>query len=409
MAEFKALLFGYSYALLAAPASPLLRAGFKVNLLCPHHPNIHSNHLTLMTVPKDLLVNKAAELASSNQYNLVVIGDDYCMDDVLSSDIPTELKLKLLPVASSDNFRHLFSKCILSEILLAAHISTPEFVICHSRDELYDGARLIKFPLFIKVDKSGGGNGVYECNSIKDILDKAENLLYPLLLQKKVDGNIVDLTAFYQNGHLIYFTYSIFHKTVGGPFGASSVRIYTQLGHIPEDVFIEMRKLGIALGADGFINVTCIECLLTGKRYFIEADARPNVWVDHSKYIGNDASVAIKQYFLNGERLCYPQEINLDFPASKFICYVDRLSTWDLVFNRYSAWNSFDTGRDAYLYILNRVGYRPHFLRRLCKSLLYQSDLSLRIFCVRHLKKYIPQPYWQKTRDFYRKIFHIKI
>jgi hypothetical protein len=401
-----ALIFGYSYALLAAPASLLVRSGFKIDLLCPHHHHINTSDWVEIAFPKHLLVSNAIDLLSSKKYDLVVIGDDYCMGDIIDSNIPIELKLKLLPVISSNHFEHLFSKCALSKILREAGIPTPEFFICHSQEELIEGAKKIGFPLFMKVDRSGGGCGVFECANNEELLRQCLSFSYPLLLQKKVEGNIVDMTAFYQNGCLIDFSYSVFYKTVGGPFGASSVRGYIQLGCLPKEIFSELERLGIALGAHGFVNITCMESLDLGKRYFIEADMRPNVWVDHGKYIGNDGAQNIYQYFLNGRHLSYPQAVNPLYPKSKLISYADRLAFYELLFNRYGCWGSFNSSKDVYSYILRRVGYKPYFIRNAFRSLGYHADLNLRLLCSRYLKQYLPRSFWEKARKLYRHYFH---
>ena len=406
MANSNALLFGYSYALLAAPASLLVRAGFKVDLICPHHQHIQTSQWVDISAPENLLVSKAIELLDSKKYHLVIVGDDYCMADIVDSSLPIELKLKLLPVVSSANFDHLFSKCSLSKILLEAGIATPDFEICRSLSDLTEGAKKIGYPLFIKVDRSGGGCGVFECANNKDLLEKSINLSYPLLLQKKIEGRIVDMTAFYQNGRLIDFSYSVFYKTVGGPFGASSVRRYTQIAYLPKEIFMELERLGFVLGAHGFANITCMEDHITGQKYFIEADMRPNVWVDHARYIGNDPAKAIAQYFAEGQPLSLPQVINPLYPQSKLVSYADRLTLIDLILNRYECWGSFASRKHAFKYILARVGYRQDTIKICYQSRIYQLDLIIRLLCSRHLKPLLPQSFWKSARSQYRRIFH---
>lgn len=406
MTNFNALLFGYSYALLAAPASLLVRAGFKVDLICPHHQHVKTSQWVDISAPKNLLVSQAINLLGSKKYHLVIVGDDYCMADIVDSNLPIELKVKLLPVVSNENLEHLFSKCALSKILLAAGISTPEFEICNSLGDLTEHAKKIGFPLFIKVDRSGGGCGVFECANNKELLEKSTNLPYPLLLQRKIEGSIVDMSAFYQNGRLIDFSYSVFYKTVGGPFGASSVRQYTQIAYLPIEVFIELERLGIALGAHGFANITCMEDCITGQRYFIEADMRPNVWADHSKYIGNDLAKAIGQYFLKGQILLLPLVINPLYPQSKLVSYADRLTLMDLMLNRYECWESFHSKKHALSYILARAGYRQQILKILYESGTYHLDLIIRLLCSRYLKPHFPKTFWQSMRILYRRIFH---
>jgi ligand-binding SRPBCC domain-containing protein len=50
--------------------------------------------------------------------------------------------------------------------------------------------------------------------------------------------------------------------------------------------------------AHGFVNIGYIETK-NNKRYFFEADMRPNAWINYSRFIHNDLAIKIKHYFLN--------------------------------------------------------------------------------------------------------------
>lgn len=365
-------------------------------------------------------------------YDVVILGGDDCIAEILDSDLTDEIKLKLLPVQATENFIHLYSKCGLSKVLQGSSVPTPAFAICNGPDELITAADQVGYPLFMKVDRSGGGDDVYECQSAQELMHKALNLPYPLLLQKKIAGKTVDLTSFYQNGKLVSFSYALFHKSIRGKFGPSSVRRYTQIGALPAQICKELNALGQILGANGFANVTCIECASTGKRYYIEADMRPNVWVDYGKYVGNDAAAYFKDYFEDGMVMSELPKVNSQLPISRLVPFVARLSIGEILFNRYSAWEFFDSpqkmfdhiaGRvraGAYAYLLKSKNralpyyYRvidcitPWLSKATYAKLAYQMDLGLRLFCSQHLKPLVPKSMWRSCAHIYQRILRKK-
>lgn len=282
------------------------------------------------------LVNLLPEALSKFNYDLIVIGDDETLLDIANSSLSLDLKQQVLPISSLDGLRHLYSKIGLSKILKKFGIKTPNYQIANSEAEviaLSDGAH---YPLLLKIDSSGGGGGVFLCNSKKDLFSHLKSYVYPLLLQDFIDGDLLDLSAFYQNGQLIYFTYSKFERTTGGKFGPSSVRSYKQLATVPKEIFEELQGLGTALNAHGFVNISAIHSKEDNKNYYFEADMRPNVWVDYGKHIGNDAAIALKNYFYEGTPLKYPQTLNPDFPNSILIPYILRLSFFELIMNKHN-------------------------------------------------------------------------
>lgn len=412
----------------AAPIPLLKRAGFEIDLICPGHIDFDAQSISLIAPIEDSLVQTAAHQVQKQHYDVVILGGDDCIAEILDSDLADEIKLKLLPVQHAENLIHLYSKCGLSKILQGSVVPTPAFAICNRPDELITAADQIGYPLFMKVDRSGGGDDVYECQSAQELTRKVVNLPYPLLLQKKIVGKTVDLTSFYQHGKLVFFSYALFHKSIRGEFGPSSVRRYTQIGALPAQIYQELNALGQILGANGFANVTCIECASTGKRYFIEADMRPNVWVDYGKYVGNDAATYFKDYFEAGKVMSKPPKINSHFPISRLVPFVARLSFGEILFNRYSAWEFFDSPQKMFEHIAGRVRagayayllkskdcvlpycYRaidcitPWLSKATYAKLPYQIDLGLRLFCSQHLKPLVPKSFWRSCAQIYQRI-----
>ena len=215
----------------------------------------------------------------------------------MNSDLSAEEKIELLPIQTIKNLDHIYSKIGLSRIFQEFGINTPEFCIAKDKFELQQSVESLGYPVLVKVDSSGGGFGVFECSSNGDIevlLNKLQT--YPVLLQKKIQGVELHLSGFYQNSKLIHFSCSRIER-VNGKFGASALRTYVQIAHLKKEIFDELDLLGMALGANGFVNIACIQSDHDQKRYFIEADMRPNAWVDFSKYFGDDPAVQIKNFF----------------------------------------------------------------------------------------------------------------
>lgn len=382
--------------------SILARAGFEIDYIHKKALKEHSMTARLLPLVNGCLVFTAAEAVSNFKYDLVVPADDECIGDILDSNLTIELKKRLLPVVNEESFQHLYSKCGLSQVLSASSVETPPFSICNTTDDIEHAALKIGFPLLIKIDRSGGGSGVFECSSLTELHSKAKNLRFPLLLQKKIEGTTIDLTAFYQNGQLVHFTYSKFIKSIRGQFGPSSFREYTQIGVLPSNVFQQLQELGTALGANGFVNATSIECSETNRRYIFEADMRPNVWVDYGRFLGNDAALSFYSYFNDGKKLTLPLPIFSNYPLACKLPYLRRLSLCDLMINRYSCWKRIDSFDVLYELFINRL--TTNSLTSFCCSIPYRVDLAIRIFLSKHLKPLLPASLWKKCSTFYRKV-----
>ena len=98
-----------------------------------------------------------------------------------------------------------------------------------------------------------------------------------------------------------------------------------------------------------------IHSIKDDERYYIEADMRPNVWVDYGKYIGNDASISIGEYFINGKLIKYPQVINPKYPDTLLIPYTLRLSFFDFILNKYKCWQYIEVYSQGLIFIVNFI------------------------------------------------------
>jgi hypothetical protein len=231
--------------------------------------------------------------------------------------------------------------------------------------------------------------GVFECESVDDIYLKTKLIEYPILLQEKIDGETVDLSAFYHQSKLVYFSYSTFFKSIGSPLGPSSVRRYRQIGDLSEKIYSELQDIGNALGANGFVSITCIEESHTGKRFYIEADMRPNAWINYGKYVGNDAGMYLKKYFQNNDVIKLPIEINSRFPRTMLVGFADRLALWEVAFNRHGVWKTFANFQSLYTHIYFRLDY------------------EIKKFSHQYLQPFIPQKIWPVLRKIYKIMYSL--
>lgn len=192
MHRFKALFIGKSYELTTAPLPLLKRANFEMDLISffgkPINSSSFENVFCIHSI--DQLIEILPELLSKSNYDLVVIGDDEMLADILKSKLSLELKQQILPITSPDGFEHLYSKIGLSKTLRKSGITTPDFWIAQNEIELFSLIQNINYPFIIKIDSSGGGGGVFQCNSPNDVVAHSKRYVYPLLIQEFIEGDM---------------------------------------------------------------------------------------------------------------------------------------------------------------------------------------------------------------------------
>jgi hypothetical protein len=340
MHKLDALLIGGAWPeIMMTVLNLLTRTGFTVDMIStnPLFKKSRSVRHYFLAKENDVLLKVASE-KSKRKYALVVIGDDPTLGKILDSDLPANEKLALLPVASRQHFSHVFSKIGLSKVFKENGLLTPDFRIAGDAHELRHAARELGHPLFIKVSSSSGGMGIFESSS-EDDLDEAIGKIkaFPVLMQKKIEGAEVSMEAFYQDGKLIHFAYSTQEK-YKYRFGPTLVRRYMQLSQVDPKVFDDLRLLGSALGAHGFVNISSIRANLDGRLHFFEADMRPNLWLSHPCYFGDDPAVAIRNHFLTGATLEHPYPFDARYPPEILLSHALRMGLGDLLLNRYQVW-----------------------------------------------------------------------
>ncbi len=384
---YKALLIGHYAGLMRALPKLFGRAGFEVDVL-----TTAQDHSMLKPVRQVWLAADAADLLamaavrSSDPYDLIVIADDEVLLQIVASDLSDDIKLKLLPVCSAENFKHIGSKVMLSQLLQAEGISTPAFSVAADVGALKSILLQTPYQVMLKNDVSAGGAGVFPYapgDNLEEVLGKP--LVFPLLVQQRIEGDLLDLSGFYQHGALIHFSYSSMTQFVGTALGPSSVRHYAQLATVPAEVFELLRKQGQVLGAHGFVNTTCLRDRESGQHFLIEADMRANTWVDYARYLGDDPAIAIRQYFDSGRTLTNPQPFRVAYPKQLVVPYVYRLTAKEILTNRYRVWG-----------FCRDVGKRELVIKRIFKPLVCE-----------YIKPWISPARWEQLQRVIAKTMQV--
>jgi hypothetical protein len=354
----QALVIGDSVELMLALPAMLKEAGFEVDCVSTRRKikkNPSIRHFFLVGQIARLPVLAASVVR--NRYDLVVVADDISLQAILKSSLSDDDKLTLLPVAALSDFPHLCSKIGLSLLLQRHGILTPEFLVIQDRQALEAAAGKISFPFMLKGDFSGGGRQTYECANQSDFSLLLKNFdAYPAVLQKKINGDEIGIEAFYQQGALIHFSYARMLQTENNTkFGPSKLREYTQTGALDVKVFDELQALGIALGANGFVNISLLVAHADKKRYFIEADMRPTTWIDFPKYFGDAPAQKIKDYFANGKLPVRQGHRDPGYAEKIILPYFLRMELWELVTNRFQVWRYISWDRTSLFALLRKM------------------------------------------------------
>ncbi len=336
---------GYQSLLIQPLPFLLFRAGFEIDAIT-HKSLLDKNHF----INREVIVEKdcdfIAELAKVEllEYDLIVSADDTTLKVILDSNLDLERKISFLPVISEKYLGHIASKINLSYLLSEAQILTPPFLVIRTREEAVQAALNLGFPVMIKVDFSGGGEGVFECREIADIAKiPQEKFSQPLLVQKKIMGHEIDLSGMFRQGELIYFAHSLFEKTAT-KFGPSLLRTYRK--NIAPQIFAQVKNSGKVLGANGFVNLSAI-VTDEGELYFFEADMRPNIWIDFARFIGDDPALRIKKYFATGEIMQFENCTDENLVT---IAHFLRLKFWQILFNYHFVWRYMSKSDWQWLY-----------------------------------------------------------
>ena len=268
---------------------------------------------------------------------LVVPCDDRFLRTVRESGLEPAEQCRLVPVTGPEHLPAVASKVGLSRALEGAGVPTPRFRVAAGAGDLPEACRSIGWPVVVKVDLSWAGEGVHRCAALDDVrrlVDRAPP--GPLLVQEWIDGVAIDLSGFFRDGRPVHFVHAELLVTDGGPFGVSSVRRYCGLEAFGRELYDAVAGVAAALGLHGFANVTAIRRAGDGRLLFIEADQRPNLWVDMARHRGDDPAPAIRAALCEGWTMAWPPPVGE--PPELVIGHVLRVPAWEVFLGRHGTW-----------------------------------------------------------------------
>ncbi|MGH9599089.1 MAG: hypothetical protein ACRD27_04455 [Terracidiphilus sp.] len=386
--QLEALLIGENTCILCSIPLLLSRAGFTVDAISSSR--ILRACRSVRSISYASSLDKLMQLTRerirtrNKPYDWVIAADDGTLKALCTLEWPSGAAPGFLPVASGGHPGHLYSKIGLSQTLSAGGIQTPDFRVAQTREEAVAFASQLGYPVFAKIDASGGGGGVFECRCDSDLKGlKRQFARGPMLIQKKIAGRELDLSAIYANRELIHFAYSTIDRALAR-FGPSVVRTYYPLPLVDPKVFEELAALGRVIDAGGFTTISCIEAADGSGRYYIEADMRPNVWTYFPGFYGDDPAPRIRNWFSTGACLTSDSLQPAAPCVPVTMAYFMRLGWDELLINRYRVWRHLPPD-GAYL-VLRLLLYKfvfdaspliPEKIRRKLKVMFAVAGLRL--------------------------------
>ena len=308
------------------------KGGFRVVVISPAYWLIQSNSfidewIEVGGQDNFALLRKGDELKES--FDLVLLSSDELAWDLYKTDFAK----KLSPIKNPTYFNVLEGKIGVALFCEKAKILNPPFKIVKNLQEALLGALEMGFPVMLKMPQSAGGKGIVKCDTLMDL----ENISFPspLLLEKYIEGEVVNVEPFFFESKLVAYNYSLslFSKT---PYAPSLKRLFKPYPHIEP----LLDQIGQALFAHGIFNLTFIKEKGTGLHYLTELDCRPNKWVRYGRFAGVDWIQAIKS--LKGDPVESPkkEKIMNHFPETLFGAMEQKnirgILYW--IFNREGSW-----------------------------------------------------------------------
>lgn len=253
-------------------------------------------------------------LLRREKYDWVICGDDDSLR-VVEDSVPDDLAPQIIPLSKLEHRGLIGSKAGLSRILDRCSIPTPPFAIYRGGTGAEE-AEEVSFPLLLKVDRSGGGRGIFLCKNQDDVAEALKRLPFSkkqnLVFQKYIAGDNISVEALYRKGELIMYAASHVLSTLGNEFSVSSSRRYGRYSELQE----LLRTIGKSLGFHGFCSFTFMREAATGTYYLVEADLRTHAWFSYSRFAGADFSLGIRRFL--GEKdirfLPWAQDAELRYP-----------------------------------------------------------------------------------------------
>lgn len=342
---------------------PLLhRSGLVMDVVTASPLLRHSQFVrTVHVAGRDRVADKAVAVANRHRYDWVIVTEDGLLGEIARLPLPLAERMAVLPLTHPAGMGHLHSKTGLARAMEGHGIRMPAYAVAHSVEEALEATGRIGFPVALKLDASAGGHGTFPCADAGEVRARAGCFDgRPLLVQQWIQGRKLDVNALFLDGRLGHVTVAHTQSEVR-PLGVGKVRRYLPPCRVDAAMQDELGRIGRALHAHGFANVTAIEDA-QGLRHYFEADMRPNVWSDHGRFVGNDAADAIRAW-LGGRPMPPPQGCGaLTEPVE--VPHVARMSAWDLVRHPFRAWKYRPTTDAQLVFLLAARRVLPRALRR---------------------------------------------
>lgn len=287
------------------------------------------------------LIEQAAELIQGRKFTFTILSNDALIWALLDSKMDSAIKAKLYPITNLSYVSALDGKVGAAALWQELKIAAPPSKVAYSTGEAISIAKQFGFPVMLKISRSGGGRGVFQCNSAEDIQNVA--IEAPFLVEKHMEGDLMSVEALFLNGRLVAYSCSLVLYSPE-PFAPSLERQFIPCSEV-EPI---LQTLGEKLEMSCLVNVSFLR--RNDQLYLFELDFRPNRWVRHSELVGVDWSLALRDPEAPLQRPQRTKNLRV-FPAD-FIDAVksknmDRILYW--ILNRNGSWRSIPYQDPKYL------------------------------------------------------------
>jgi phosphoribosylamine-glycine ligase len=231
--------------------------------------------------------------ANTRKYGWIVAVDDPLLEALVARKGEPWTR-ELLPLApESDFFGLLASKAEFAEAAPKLNLSVPESYVCDSLDEAILAAKILSYPLVVKLACSYAGMGVRRAGDEAELRAAWAELRAErrVVLQSFVEGRLGNTAALFSKGRVLASMSAFKSRTWPGAFGPSSAR---QFMH-DESIDALLESFGAQTHYDGFCAFDWILDDARGVKV-IELNARPVPALHMAAYVGVDFSQAIADF-----------------------------------------------------------------------------------------------------------------
>ena len=273
-----------------------VQAGFEIHVLAPSRSRLRWSRavdcfvaLAVEPAPRAAQLREFADLIETRR-DITICGDDDIVRLIARSDLDERDKLALLPIAHARYLHALGSKSGMAEAMRLVGVDQPRFEVVNE-GELAAVAERLGLPVIAKVDDEGGGAGIVILETDQEVVTcPLTPDSKPLLVEELIHGQLIGIDALYLDGILCSMPVARTLETMK-PLGVSVVREFKA---VDDDRLVkDLRAMGQAVGAHGFVNVSAIR-RPNGSHCIFEFDMRPNSWHAYADALGVDIVEVLK-------------------------------------------------------------------------------------------------------------------